>query len=259
MRTLPGVSSAALASTVPLRGRNGVRSVLFPGESPTAADTRELATFRTVSEGLFKTLGIPLKEGRALTDTDTASAPQVMVVNETFARRHFPDGQALGKRVKLTMDGEDYREVVGVARDVRHGSVGETWSTRASAPRVSWEDCWRCSRAGCPRAAPSKSHPARPFARSSEDRTSDAFHEVFADALTSQRAALKETRAVLVGADVLTRLQARLRLRRLKHPQRASDNDAHDKDPLLESLAHDKPFDGDGGVKANTIQQASRP
>ncbi|MFY2558128.1 ABC transporter permease [Corallococcus terminator] len=126
IRALPGVSSAALASTVPLWGRNGVSAVLLPGESPSAADTRELATFRTVSEGLFETLGISLKEGRPLVDSDTTSAPQVMVVNETFARRHFADGQALGKQVKLTLDGEDFREVVGVVRDVRHGAVGET-------------------------------------------------------------------------------------------------------------------------------------
>jgi putative ABC transport system permease protein len=125
VRALPGIQSAGLASTVPLWGRTGMAPVLLPGEPESVAETRELSQFRSASDGYFATLGMPLKEGRALEATDTASTTPVAVVNETFARRHFPGRSALGQRVKLAVDDEVFREVVGVVGDVHHDSVEE--------------------------------------------------------------------------------------------------------------------------------------
>ncbi|MFY1825766.1 ABC transporter permease [Myxococcus fulvus] len=125
VRAMPGVTSAALASTIPLWGRNGITQILRPGESEATAQTRELSTFRTASGDLVRTLGLSLKEGRELSDSDTEGSPPVVVVNETFALRHFPGERALGQRVKLTLEGEAFREVVGVVRDARHASIGE--------------------------------------------------------------------------------------------------------------------------------------
>ncbi|MBZ4423300.1 ABC transporter permease [Myxococcus sp. RHSTA-1-4] len=125
VRGLPGVRSAGMASTVPLWGRTGVASVLLPGEAESVAKTRELVLFRTASDGYFSTLGIPMKEGRGIEPTDRPGSAPVAVVNEAFARRYFPGRSAVGQRVKLTLDGESFREVVGVVGDVHHDSLGE--------------------------------------------------------------------------------------------------------------------------------------
>jgi len=139
VRATPGVSSAALASTVPLWGRNGIASVMLPGEQEAAAEQRPLATFRTASDGLFATLGMSLKQGRPLEATDKEGAPPVAVVNETFARRFFPSGDALGKQVRLNLDGEPFREVVGVVGDARHDGVGEPPAAEVYLPMGQFE------------------------------------------------------------------------------------------------------------------------
>ncbi|WP_164021677.1 ABC transporter permease [Pyxidicoccus trucidator] len=134
VRGLPGVQSAGLASTVPLWGRTGLASVLLPGEPAAVADTRELSHFRTASDGYFATLGMPIKEGRGIEASDGAGTAPVAVVNETFARRYFPGRSAVGQRVKLTLDGESFREVVGVVGDVHHDSVDEAPASEVYLP-----------------------------------------------------------------------------------------------------------------------------
>jgi predicted permease len=126
VRAVPGVRSAALASTVPLWGRNGLVPVLLPGEPASVEKSRELTNFRAVSEDFFVTLGIPLKAGRRLEASDGPGTPPVMVVNEAFAQRYFPGGSALGQRARLSFEGESFREVVGVVGNVHHDSLGET-------------------------------------------------------------------------------------------------------------------------------------
>ncbi|MFP2960188.1 FtsX-like permease family protein [Myxococcus sp. 1LA] len=123
-----------MSSTVPLWGRNGLAPVLLPGESASQADTRELASFRTTSDGYFTTLGIPLKEGRAIESSDGPGTAPVVVVNETFARRYFPGRSAVGQRVQLVLDGEPFREVVGVVGDVRHDSLDAPPASEAFVP-----------------------------------------------------------------------------------------------------------------------------
>lgn len=139
VRGLPGVESAGLASTVPLWGRKGMTSVLLPGEPDAAAETRELSIFRTASDGYFATLRMPLKEGRGIEATDGPGSAPVLVVNETFARRYFPGRGAVGQRVKLTMDGESFREIVGVVGDVHHDSVDEEPASEVYLPLGQFE------------------------------------------------------------------------------------------------------------------------
>ncbi|MCY1075283.1 ABC transporter permease [Archangium lansingense] len=134
VRALPGVQSAGVSSTVPLWGRTGVAPVLLPGEPDSVADARELTNFRTASEDYFVTMGIPLKAGRLVEAMDGAGSPPVLVVNEAFARRYFPGGKALGQRVRLALDGESFREVVGVVSDVHHDSLGEAPSSEVYMP-----------------------------------------------------------------------------------------------------------------------------
>lgn len=125
VRAIPGVRSAAVASTVPLWGRTGLVPVLLPGEPASVEKSRELTHFRAVSEDFFVTLGMALKAGRRLEASDGPGTQPVMVVNEAFAQRYFPGGSALGKQARLSFEGEPFREVVGVVGNVHHDSLGE--------------------------------------------------------------------------------------------------------------------------------------
>jgi putative ABC transport system permease protein len=114
-RALPGVSDAGFISFLPMTMRGGIWAVGTPGEPDDSASPR-VASMRFATPGLFPALGIALRAGRLVEETDTLSAPRVAVVSESFARQNFPGGSPLGRRFKFAF--ED-RTIVGVVRDVR--------------------------------------------------------------------------------------------------------------------------------------------
>jgi putative ABC transport system permease protein len=117
IRAIPGVDAVGATSALPLSGQDGRRGVGIEGfVSPGGAPTR--AHVRSVTPGYFRAMGIGLAAGRSFSDADRAGSLPVVVVNETMARRYWPDRSPLGKRVGLS-DGV-WREVVGIVRDVRH-------------------------------------------------------------------------------------------------------------------------------------------
>jgi putative ABC transport system permease protein len=87
-------------------------------------DENSLLEHTTVGTDYFKTMGIPLLSGRDFNDRDTASSIAVVIVNETLARRLAPDGDAIGKRLRMDSQG-DYLQVVGVARDIKYHHLAE--------------------------------------------------------------------------------------------------------------------------------------
>ena len=118
VRALPGVQAVAHASRAPL-------SVNFNGVGVAPAEwTGPEAVFvpvdmAVVGAGYFDALGVPVLAGRTLDDAiDTADSPPVAVVNEAFARRFWPDGSAVGQRIRTRRD-ESAVEIVGVVRDYR--------------------------------------------------------------------------------------------------------------------------------------------
>ena len=116
---LPGVAAVTATSRPPVdEGNQGDLTV--EGQPQQVAP---VATYRRVLPGYFATLGIPLIEGRDFTDHDGASEP-VVVVSSGLARRFWPPGQAVGKRIKVgAVDREPWLRVVGVAGDVRNGTL----------------------------------------------------------------------------------------------------------------------------------------
>ncbi len=118
MRALPGVRTAALTVALPLGGRTIQWSLLPEGRSPEAP---ELVTpFISVGTAdVFPALGIPILRGRGFAPTDDARSGPVTVVSEALARAYWPGQDAIGKRVRLSGDGNPWITVVGVARDVR--------------------------------------------------------------------------------------------------------------------------------------------
>lgn len=124
LRALPGVEGAALAERLPFSLNFNEQQFHVPGHvAPTERGFTIQAT--RVSEDYFRTLGVPILEGRAFGAVDTPDSPAVVVVNETLARRFWPGESALGKRMHLRgADGPAF-EVVGVAADHRVRTVGE--------------------------------------------------------------------------------------------------------------------------------------
>ena len=122
LRGLPGVQNAAVAQNPPLAG-GLLRSVLMEGADTTTKD-RVLVQVNAVSAGYFQTMGIPILRGRDFTSTDTATAPSVVVINETMAQQFWKGEDPIGKRFKF-FGLDDYRTVVGVARNSKYNGVAE--------------------------------------------------------------------------------------------------------------------------------------
>jgi predicted permease len=123
VRALPAVDGAVLASSALFGG--AISRTVFP-EGVDQSDHRNgrLTPLNQVGPDYFQTLGIPLVAGRGLTEADRAGAPMVAVVNETMAKRLWPDQDPLGKRFRCF--GEQWIiEVVGVARDAKYFTIGE--------------------------------------------------------------------------------------------------------------------------------------
>jgi putative ABC transport system permease protein len=125
LRALPGVESAATVQTLPMRGDYVLsfdvkgRPAGKPGESPSA-------NYRAIGPDYFAALGIPVLRGRAFTSRDAEKAPMVAIVDEAFARRHFPDGDAIGGAIDIGNGTDGYFEIVGVVGDVHYGGLDAT-------------------------------------------------------------------------------------------------------------------------------------
>jgi predicted permease len=136
VNSLPGVESAALVQNHPIGGpgvstpvfRGGESKPLSAGDFARMAQEFEAGDGRTpithmqsVSSGYFATMRIPILKGRAFTDDDRYGSSPVTIVNESLARRFWPHGDAVGK--KIDVGGGLNREVVGVAGDTRDISL----------------------------------------------------------------------------------------------------------------------------------------
>jgi predicted permease len=121
---LPGVQSAALAHVMPLDFGGSRMTVDVAGYESATDEDMEL-NFVRVSPGYFRTLGIVLLHGRTFDDRDHAQQPDRIVVNETMARRFWPDGRAVGRFVRLSSSAPYNVEVIGVVRDAHYRMVRE--------------------------------------------------------------------------------------------------------------------------------------
>lgn len=128
LTAIPGVESAATASSIPLTGRGNGSGHRFASLIRPDDDGMPLVfSVQTVSPGYFHTLGVPLLEGRTLVRADWESRRCAVVVSETVARRHFPDQSIVGQRIFPGTPDEDqpWCEVVGVVGDVRAEGLTE--------------------------------------------------------------------------------------------------------------------------------------
>ena len=129
VRALPGVQQAGIASRLPFQV--WTHPFVIVGKPAPEPGKEPQADFNEVDAGLLPTLGIRLLRGRMLEERDTASSPWVAVVNKTFADRHFPGADPLGKTIRFTVGQpggdkwstpEQPREIVGIVADVAYPS-----------------------------------------------------------------------------------------------------------------------------------------
>jgi len=124
-RTLTGVKSAALAQDVPMGVNSGGSRVVPEGVRLAAGAEAVLVQSSRVSEDYFDAMGIPILEGRPIQKTDRAGAPLVVIVNELFARKYYPNQSPIGKRMQITGPGGGMAEIVGVAKQSKYSFIVE--------------------------------------------------------------------------------------------------------------------------------------
>ncbi|MBA2341568.1 MAG: ABC transporter permease [Pyrinomonadaceae bacterium] len=123
---LPGVESVALNSGPPLASFGLNFGFEIEGQTTEVSDKKE-AFYSAISAGYFHTMGISLGRGREFTERDNKAAPPVAIINETMARRYFPDRDPVGQRIKIKhyMSEPVSHEIVGVARDTKQMNLSD--------------------------------------------------------------------------------------------------------------------------------------
>jgi predicted permease len=124
VRGMGGIERAAYASFAALGGGGFLRSVFLEGQDVTDRRAGRLVQINNVSDDYFETMAIPILRGRDFTDRDAVGTPQVVIINESMAKRFWPDQDPLGKRFRF-FGQEQLTEVVGVARDSKYNFIGE--------------------------------------------------------------------------------------------------------------------------------------
>ena len=117
LQTVPGLVSVAGTAFPPLTG-NLSMAFTIPGREVANADDLA-ADFFAVTPNFFNTMQIRMLRGRDFTDRDTVFSPWVVAINETMARRFFPDEDPIGKRIRVDLSEEDQpREIIAVVHDI---------------------------------------------------------------------------------------------------------------------------------------------
>ena len=133
VKAVPGVRETALTSVLPLEGWGFGTRYSIAGRPPSDPINRRLAFFKIVSPSYVDALGIKLRAGRVLTDSDTAGAPPVALINETLATREFGGKDPLGQRIlvreivagRTELGREIAWEIVGVIADEKITGLGD--------------------------------------------------------------------------------------------------------------------------------------
>jgi predicted permease len=119
VRSVPGVLNAATTTNTPLLGASWEHGIHIGSQDGNSK-------FTWVSPEYFETMGIPIIQGRNLTQEDTASSPRVALVNETFVRRYLNSGNAIGQTLRTSPE-PDYPatvyEIVGVIPDTKYNDL----------------------------------------------------------------------------------------------------------------------------------------
>jgi len=141
---LPGVIGVTAVTPLPLSGDNADVGFAIEGVANNSTSPFPNETFlRVVRNGYFRTMGIPLVQGRDFDARDTHASTSVVIINESLALRYFPNQNPLGRRINPSFSTDDrgvlWREVIGVVKDVHHASLSaesgpESYVIQAQVP-----------------------------------------------------------------------------------------------------------------------------
>ena len=119
---LPGVESSGAISFLPLTGLGAATRMEIVGQPKPPTGQEPVTDVRVITHDYLGTMGVPLLKGRLFNEQDAADAKGRVVINETMARRHWPNEDPIGRRVRISWDDlED--EVIGVVGDVKHSGL----------------------------------------------------------------------------------------------------------------------------------------
>lgn len=124
LETVPGVQAVGGVTQLPLSGALLSSRFTAVDDSPLRDQPPESTDLRGVTPGYFKALALPLIDGRTFSDSDTADAPKRAVIDQTLARRFWPEQSAIGKRIKWIRS-ETPLEVIGVVGAVKHVTLDQ--------------------------------------------------------------------------------------------------------------------------------------
>ena len=119
LSSLPGVQSVSAVNRLPISGGDPHGDLAIdgrpfgPGEAPGIS-------FRRILPNYFRTMGVPLLQGREFDDRDTGGTPDVVIINQALARRYWPLNDAVGKRIRIGPEGAPWMTIVGVVGNVNH-------------------------------------------------------------------------------------------------------------------------------------------
>jgi putative ABC transport system permease protein len=120
---LPGVQSSGAISFLPLTGPGAATRYWVVGEPPPPSGQEPVADVRVITHEYLESMGIPLVRGRLFDERQPADARDKVVVNEALARRHWPNQDPLGKRIRISWNDNREDEIIGVVGDVRHAAL----------------------------------------------------------------------------------------------------------------------------------------
>ncbi len=121
----PGVQSVGVVNVAPMAGLLASVPFTVEGQPPESPGEAPYAQFRVISPGYMSVMGIPVLQGREFGVQDTARTSSVAMINQAFAHRYFPQGDAVGKQLRIDDNNQGPRlvEIVGVVGDVKQSGL----------------------------------------------------------------------------------------------------------------------------------------
>jgi putative ABC transport system permease protein len=137
---LPGVRNAAISAALPLSAKR-ITPLLPEGQPEVPLPQRPFLDIEAISPQWFQTMRVPMRGGREFTVADNGQAPKVLIVNETFARRFWPNQNAVGKHITVGRSPVP-AEIVGVAADVKNNGLEQETQAQLYLPfpQLPWGD-----------------------------------------------------------------------------------------------------------------------
>jgi putative ABC transport system permease protein len=144
LQRLPGTESGGLVSELPLAGSHMEHNVLFHGRPEPPVGQEPEISAHEASPQYFRTMQIPLLQGRAFDERDQANSQPVAVITRSMAQQYWPTGNPLGQQIKWARaKGAPWMTVVGVVGDVRHDGLDDEAYPAIYTPYTQKDMAWK--------------------------------------------------------------------------------------------------------------------